>query len=74
MAALPPDAEVQEYGAGEELSIALPGRPSMAKYCTALGRLLAHAVDGVLADIGRLRHLVHEDSVEFSVPLRRADH
>ncbi|MFI1993803.1 MerR family transcriptional regulator [Actinoplanes sp. NPDC020271] len=74
LAVLLPNAEVQEYGAGEELSITLPGRPSLAKYCTALGRLLAHPVDGVFPDLGRLRHLVHEDSVEFSVPLRRADH
>jgi DNA-binding transcriptional MerR regulator len=70
---LPPLAEVREYGAGEELSITMPGRHSMAKYCTAIGRLLAHPIEGGFLDIGRMRHLVHEDGVEFRAPIRRLE-
>jgi hypothetical protein len=51
----------------------MPGPNSTAKYCTAIGRLLAHPIEGAFLDIGRLRHLVHEDSVEFSAPIRHAD-
>ncbi|GIF11391.1 MerR family transcriptional regulator [Actinoplanes teichomyceticus] len=68
---LPADMEVREHAAGEELSITMPGRSSMAKYCTAISRLLAHPIDGAFLDIGRLRHLVHEDGVEFSAPIER---
>jgi hypothetical protein len=70
---LPADIEVQEYGSGEELSITMPGRHSMAKYCTAISRLLAHPFDAAFPDIARLRQVVHQDGVEFSAPIRRAD-
>ncbi|BBH67932.1 MerR family transcriptional regulator [Actinoplanes sp. OR16] len=70
-AVLPAGMEVRESAAGEELSITMPGRSSMAKYGTAISRLLAHPIDGAFPDIGRLRHLVHEDGVEYSAPLRR---
>lgn len=70
-AALPPGAEAREYEAGEELSITMPGRHSMAKYCTAISRLFAHPIDGGFLDVGRLRHLVHENGVEFSARVRR---
>ncbi|GAA2846075.1 hypothetical protein Acy02nite_47860 [Actinoplanes cyaneus] len=72
LAALQPVAEVRELDAGEELSITMPGRHSMAKYCTAIGRLLVHPLENAFLDIGRLRHLVREDGVEFSAPIRRA--
>ncbi|WIM96401.1 MerR family transcriptional regulator [Actinoplanes oblitus] len=70
--ALPSDAEVLECGPGEELFIAMPGRNSMAKYCTAVGRLLAHPIDGAFPDVARLRHTVRDGGVEFSAPIRRA--
>ncbi|BAL93189.1 putative MerR-family transcriptional regulator [Actinoplanes missouriensis 431] len=70
LADVPPDAEVHRYEAAEELSITMPGRTSLAKYCTAIGRLLAYPLDGAFPDIARLRHLVREDGVEFSVPVR----
>jgi DNA-binding transcriptional MerR regulator len=73
LAALSSVAEVREHDAGEELSITMPGRHSMAKYCTAIGRLLAHPIDDAFPDIGRMRHLVRADGVEFSAPIRRAD-
>ncbi|MEU8816223.1 MerR family transcriptional regulator [Actinoplanes sp. NPDC048796] len=72
MAALASAAEVRECGAGDELSITMPGRHSMAKYCTAISRLLAHPIDGSYLDIAQLRHVVLEDSAEFSAPIRGA--
>ncbi|WP_433825946.1 MerR family transcriptional regulator [Actinoplanes sp. CA-015351] len=73
LAAVPADVEAQEYSGGDELSITMPGRHSMAKYCTAISRLLAHPIGDAFLDIGRLRHLSHEDGVEFSAPICRAD-
>ncbi|MGK5679772.1 MerR family transcriptional regulator [Actinoplanes sp. URMC 104] len=72
-AALPTDVEVQEYSGGDELSITMPGRTSIAKYCTAISRLFTYPIGDAFPDVGRLRHLVREDGVEFSAPIRRVD-
>ncbi len=68
-AELPADAEVREYAAGEELSIVMPGRNSMVKYCAAVARLFAYPLDDAFLDVTRLRHLIRADGVEFSVPI-----
>ena len=67
---LPDDAELQHYPARDEVSILMPGRHSMAKYCTAIVRLLAYPLEGFVLDLAHLRLLMHEDGVEMSVPLR----
>ncbi|PJE99518.1 hypothetical protein CUT44_03085 [Streptomyces carminius] len=71
--ALPGDAEVRDFEARDELSIFLPGRSSMAKYGTALSRLLAHPLDGAYPDLAGMRQLLHEDGVETAVPISRLD-
>ncbi|GAA2736157.1 MerR family transcriptional regulator [Actinocorallia aurantiaca] len=73
LAALPDDVEVQTFEARDELSIFIPGRSSMAKYGTALSRLLTHPLDAAYADISRMRQLLHDDGVETTVAIRELD-
>jgi DNA-binding transcriptional MerR regulator len=73
LAALPDDVEVQTFEARDELSIFIPGRSSMAKYGTALSRLLTHPLDAAYADTSRMRQLLHDDGVETAVAIRELD-
>jgi DNA-binding transcriptional MerR regulator len=73
LAALPGDVEVQTFDARDELSILIPGRISMAKYATAISRLLTHPLDNAWADVSGMRILLHDDGVETTVPIRKLD-
>ncbi|MBG0565390.1 MerR family transcriptional regulator [Actinoplanes aureus] len=64
--ALPPGLLVEELDARDELSIFMPGRNTMAKYCTAILRLLNA---GTVVNIAHLRQEIHEDGVLTSAPL-----
>ncbi|HWS34996.1 MAG TPA: hypothetical protein VN408_19940, partial [Actinoplanes sp.] len=68
---LPDDLPGELRDAGEEVSIFVPGRATMAKYCTALLRLMnALPLDGeVIVDIGRIRQEVRRDGVLLAAPL-----
>lgn len=69
LAALPGDVEVQIFEARDELSLFLPGKSSIAKYCTALSRLIPHPLEDAYADITRMRHLLHDDGVETTAAI-----
>ncbi|MFT7837145.1 MerR family transcriptional regulator [Saccharothrix sp. BKS2] len=71
--ALPGDIEVQPFAAREELSILLPGRDSVAKFGTALSRLVAHPLDAAYVDMSRMRHVLHEHGVETAVAICALD-
>ncbi|MEV8058693.1 MerR family transcriptional regulator [Streptomyces antimycoticus] len=73
VAALPGDVEVQLFEARNELSIFIPGKSSMAKYGTALSRLLMHPLDAAYIDISRMRHLLHDDGVETTAAICKLD-
>ncbi|GAA3359352.1 hypothetical protein GCM10017744_037650 [Streptomyces antimycoticus] len=73
VAALPGDVEVQLFEARDELSIFIPGKSSMAKYGTALSRLLMHPLDAAYIDISRMRHLLHDDGVETTAAICKLD-
>jgi DNA-binding transcriptional MerR regulator len=73
VAALPPDIEVQSFAARDELSIFIPGRSSMAKFGTALSRLMTHPLDGAFVDISGMRQLLHPDGVETAASIRSLD-
>ena len=72
LTALPADVLVQEQPARDEMSIFMPGRNTMAKYCTATLRLLnALPLDGdAFVDFARLRQEIHEDGVLSSAPVK----
>jgi len=70
LAALPGDLEVQSFEARDELSIFIPGRSSMAKFGTAVSRLLTHPVENAYLDVSRMRQLLRADGVETAAPLR----
>jgi DNA-binding transcriptional MerR regulator len=72
LAALPDDVEVQTFEARDELSILVPGRSSMAKFGTALSRLLAHPLEDAVIDISRMRQLPHPDGMETTVAIAKA--
>ncbi|WAZ19034.1 MerR family transcriptional regulator [Streptomyces cinnabarinus] len=72
LATLAEKAEVGLFPACDELSILIPGRPSMAKYGTALSRLLRQPLHGSYLDVGRMRHLLHDDGVETAAAIRSA--
>ncbi|GAA1286299.1 MerR family transcriptional regulator [Saccharothrix xinjiangensis] len=72
-AALPDDVEVQPFAAREELSILMPGRNSMAKFGTALSRLVSHPLEDAYVDLSCLRHVLHDDGVETAVAIRELD-
>ncbi|MFI7618224.1 MerR family transcriptional regulator [Nonomuraea terrae] len=69
LAALPGDLEVQSFEARDELSIFIPGRSSMAKFGTAISRLLTHPLETAYLDISRMRQLLHDDGIETAAPL-----
>ncbi|WP_052408296.1 hypothetical protein [Allokutzneria albata] len=73
IAALPGDLGAQTFRAREELSIAIPGRGSNAKYATAISRLLQHDLGGRMVDITAVRQVLHEDSVETAMELLTFD-
>ncbi|MEU4636926.1 MerR family transcriptional regulator [Micromonospora chalcea] len=70
---LPADLFVQTPDAHDELSIFMPGRNTMAKYCTVVLRLLdAAPVDGDrFVNLARLRQEVRPDGVVSSAPVER---
>jgi len=70
VASMPDGVEVQTFEARDELSIFIPGMSSMAKYGTALSRLLAHPLDDAYVDVSRMRHLLHDGGVETTVAIR----
>lgn len=69
VAALPGDVEVQTFEARDELSIFIPGKSSMVKYCTALSRLVTHPLDGAFVNHACMRQLLHDDGVETAAPI-----
>ncbi|WP_433386331.1 MerR family transcriptional regulator [Micromonospora sp. KLBMP9576] len=73
LVALPAELLVQEQEAYDELSIFMPGRNTMAKYCTVILRLLnAAPLDGeAFVNLARLRHEVHDDGVLTGAPVER---
>ncbi|MGW9173588.1 MerR family transcriptional regulator [Streptomyces decoyicus] len=73
LAALPGDVEVQIFEARDELSIFIPGKMSIAKYCTALSRLVPYPLDAAYVDTTRSRHLLHDDGVETTAAIRKLD-
>ncbi|MFI5937833.1 MerR family transcriptional regulator [Actinoplanes sp. NPDC051494] len=64
--------EVQTFGARDELSIFIPGRASMAKYATALSRLMAHPLDAAYPDLSRSRQVLHDNGVETTATICRS--
>ncbi|MBQ1068080.1 MerR family transcriptional regulator [Micromonospora chalcea] len=70
---LPADLMVQTPEAHDELSIFMPGRNTMAKYCTVVLRLLdAAPVDGDrFVNLARLRQEVRPEGVLSSAPVER---
>ncbi|MFI0905600.1 MerR family transcriptional regulator [Streptomyces sioyaensis] len=73
LASLPEDVEVQIFEARDELSLFIPGKASLAKYCTALSRLIPHPLDAAYVDITRMRHLLHDDGVETTAAICKLD-
>lgn len=73
LVALPGDVEVQIFEARDELSIFIPGKSSMAKYGTALSRLVMHPLDAAYVDITRMRHLLHDDGIETAAAICKLD-
>ncbi|WP_405603405.1 MerR family transcriptional regulator [Streptomyces sp. NBC_01410] len=73
VAALPGDVEVQIFEARDELSIFIPGKSSMAKYGTALSRLVMHPLEAAYVDISRMRHLLHDAGVETAAAICKLD-
>ncbi len=73
LATLPADLQVREEDSRDEVSIFMPGRNTMAKYCTATLRLLnAYPLDSeTFVDLARLRQEVHDDGVLSSAPVER---
>jgi DNA-binding transcriptional MerR regulator len=73
LAALPADLVVQEQDARDEMSIFMPGRNTMAKYCTVILRLLNAdpGDDGRFVNLARLRQEIHDDGVLSSAPIER---
>ncbi|PZG10568.1 MerR family transcriptional regulator [Nonomuraea aridisoli] len=69
LSALPGDLEVQSFEARDELSIFIPGKSSMAKFGTALSRLLTYPLEDAYLDISRMRQLLHADGTETTAPL-----
>jgi DNA-binding transcriptional MerR regulator len=73
LAALPAGLLVQTQEARDELSIFMPGRNTMAKYCTVILRLLNAAMaDGdSFVNLARLRQEIHSDGVLSSAPVEK---
>ncbi len=73
LAALPDDVEVQTFEARDELSIRIPGRSSMAKFGTAMSRLVLHPLDDAFVDMSRMRQVMHADGIETTMAICNAD-
>ncbi|CAM3352736.1 MerR family transcriptional regulator [Kibdelosporangium persicum] len=73
LAALPGDVEVQTFEARTELSILVPGRSSMAKYGSALSRLVSYPLEGAFIDFSRIRQVLYDDGVETTVAICELD-
>jgi DNA-binding transcriptional MerR regulator len=73
LAALPADLLVQAQDACDEVSIFMPGRNTMAKYCTVILRLLnAYPLDGeTFVNFARMRQEIRDDGVVSSAPVQR---
>lgn len=71
--ALSRQVEVQAFEARDELSIFMPGRTSMAKYATAISRLMTHPLDAAYPDLSRTRHVLHDNGIETAVAICRLD-
>ncbi|KHD75722.1 MerR family transcriptional regulator [Actinoplanes utahensis] len=73
LAALPAGLQVQEQDPYDEMSIFMPGRNTMAKYCTATLRLLnANPLDdGTFVNLARLRQELHDDGVLIAAPVEQ---
>lgn len=71
--ALSRNLEVQTFAAQDELSIFIPGRASMAKFATALSRLMTHPLDSAYPDLSRTRQLLHDNGVETTVAICKVD-
>ncbi|GAA2710345.1 MerR family transcriptional regulator [Actinoplanes palleronii] len=71
LTALPAGTDVQEHPAYDEMSIFMPGRHTMAQYCTTILRLLdAQPLDDDrFVNVARLRQEIHEDGVLSSAPV-----
>ncbi len=70
---LPEGVDVQELTARDELSLFLPGRSSMAKYGTALSRLVTHPLERAFVDLSAVRHVVHDDGIETTAGIVALD-
>ncbi|WP_228993455.1 MerR family transcriptional regulator [Streptomyces sp. DH8] len=67
LASLPADVAVEAFEPRDELSVFMPGKGSMAKYGSALSRLLTHLLDAAYVDTSRMRHLLHTNGTETAV-------
>ncbi|MBP2472522.1 DNA-binding transcriptional MerR regulator [Crossiella equi] len=70
---LPGELEVQEFPARDELAVFIPGRSSMAKYGTALARLLAFPLTDAYPDVARVRQVLLADGLETAVTVYPMD-
>jgi DNA-binding transcriptional MerR regulator len=69
LTALPGHLEVQHIEAVDEVSIFIPGRSSMAKFGTAVSRLMTHTLDNAFVDVSRMRQVLHPDGVETALAI-----
>ena len=65
------DLDVRDFPSRDELTIRLPGRPTAAKYATALSRLTAHPLEDSYVDMSRLREILHPGHVETAIGIRQ---
>ncbi len=70
LATLAGKADVQEFEAGEELAVRVPGRLTMSKYATAEVRLATHIPEGYFPDAATKRYILHPDGTEAAARLR----
>lgn len=71
---LPAGVRLRHLEAGQELSVLLPGRPSIAKHAAALSHLVDHPLVGAHVDLGQLRHVLHLGGTQTTVAVVRVDH
>ncbi|MGW0783442.1 hypothetical protein [Streptomyces sp. NPDC002913] len=70
LASLPGDIELETFEPRDELSVFIPGKCSMAKYGSALSRILTHPLDAAYVDTSRMRHLLHTNGTETAAAIR----
>ncbi len=51
----------------------IPGKSSMAKFGTAISRLVTHPLDNAVVDMSRMRQVLHADGVETTMAIDRLD-